>query len=621
MLILFFGMYVQKYSCNQVSGNQQNKVISEAKGVTGIIISEAKNTAKTERYLLRIDQLKFKDSLYSYSANVLLYLSKSEENISFDYGDRIFANVSLAKIQGPKNPEDFDYAKFMRRKGYEFQAFAKNDDLIILNKNNGSKFMDFAIAMRNYFQSVLKENFRNPDNFHIAEALILGQKDDLPNDVRSAFADAGAIHVLAVSGLHVGIIYQMLIYILSFLKRWKYGSTGIFFISVFILFGYALITGFSPSVSRAVIMFSILALSKLINRRSNIYNNLGLAAFIILIIDPMMIFDLGFQLSFLAVFSIVFFYPYLTSTVEINNSILDKMYKLTCVSLAAQIGTFPITIYYFHQFPNFFILSNFIVIPFAAIILTFGIALLVLHFFPLLENLLAWLLEMSINIMNRSIFIIQELPYSVTKDIYYDHWHLIFSVFILSSLMLVLIYREKRFVFGLLTSICLLAGYQWYLHYSFSKQSELVLFSSKNRDYIAILDGRYMQINFDLDEKEQSDFWKYSLSAYTRERAVSKIIAPQEHSFAENSVLSSWFWNGQILIKPKENCHLTQSPDWVLIDSENAKMVLESDFNPVKGFILGNNIPFFIRSKIIEKLKERNSAFHDLKSEGALVLK
>ncbi|QNL21524.1 ComEC family competence protein [Hyphobacterium sp. CCMP332] len=620
-LLFLFGIFIQKYSSRYISDNQRITEVLSAEGISGIIISESKETAKTTRYLLRVEQIKKGDKTIDVNFKTLLYLKKSDVRKMLEYGDLVYINNSPKRIVGPKNPESFDYASFMRRKGFLFQVFTESSDVLILEKDKGSPIIKMALKIRNYFQFVLKDNISNPDNLHVAQALILGQKDDLPNEVREAFADAGAIHVLAVSGLHVGIIYQILIYLLSFLNKLKYGRQGLFFITVTVLFAYAAITGFSPSVSRAVIMFSTLALSKLINRRSDIYNNLALAAFIILIIDPMMIFDLGFQLSFLAVFSIVFFYPYFTNRVEFSNSMLDKMYKLSAVSLAAQIGTVPITLYYFHQFPNLFILSNFIVIPFAGIILSLGIALLAFHFLVFIKSIIAYVLDLSISILNKSVFIIQELPYSVSKALYFDQWQFVISLLILTSFVLILRYRQKRFAYLLLIFISCFGGYQWYLNYLFSNQKEMILFSEKDNDFVALVNGKNLQIDIDTDQMEQSNFWKYSLSAYSREKGIEKITSPQSDFFKAMSSYDCWFYDDLILVKPKKKIEFSKDVDYLIIDSLNAKMVLQSNFNPIKGFILGNNIPYFIRLKIIKELKEKNKAFHDLRSEGALVLK
>ncbi len=593
----------------------------KADGIFGIIDSESKETAKTNRYLLKVEQLRIDGNAVDVQFKTLLYLKKSKLKQSLDYGDLVYVNKAPTRIEGPKNPENFDYAQFMQRKGYLFQVFSEKSDLVILEKDRGNPYIKLALKIRNHFQYVLEENISDPDNLHIAKALILGQKDDLPNELRAAFADAGAIHILAVSGLHVGIIYQILIYLLSFLNKTKYGRVGLFLITLMVLFSYAAITGFSPSVSRAVIMFSTLALSRLIKRSSDIYNNLALAAFILLVIDPMLIFDLGFQLSFLAVLSIVFFYPYFTHGIEIHNSLLDKMYKLSAVSLAAQIGTVPITLYYFHQFPNLFILSNFVVIPFAGIILSLGIALLAFHSLVFFKSLLAYGLELSISILNKSVFIIQELPYSVSKEIYFDHWQFVLSIFILFSIILILRYRHKHFAYLLLILITCIGTYQWFLNYSFSNQKEMILFSANDKDYIALVHGKNLQIDINSDQLKKSNFWKYSLAGYVREKGIEQISPPKAEFYKVKSNFDCWFYNDLILLKPKAKLEFLKEIDYIIIDSLNAQMVLQSDFNPVKGFILGNNIPYFNRLKIIKELNEKNLAFHDLRSEGALVLK
>ncbi|NJO90405.1 MAG: ComEC/Rec2 family competence protein, partial [Chloroflexia bacterium] len=246
-----------------------------------------------------------------------------------------------------------------------------------------------AYDLRSSILSVYQSSGIQGDEFAILAALTLGVKDYLSDEIVEAYSDSGAMHVLAVSGLHVGILMAMLNMIFSFFwKRKKLLVLKSIIILVF-LWLFALITGLAPSVTRSALMFSFFILSKNSGKRPSSYNSLAAAAFIILLFNPNALFHVGFQLSFLAVISILLFQQKLYRTIDIKNKYLDYFWQLTTVSLAAQIGTTPISIFYFHQFPIYALLTNIIVIPAAAIILNAVILLLIANFYAPLAKIIA----------------------------------------------------------------------------------------------------------------------------------------------------------------------------------------------------------------------------------------
>jgi len=253
---------------------------------------------------------------------------------------------------------------------------------------------------------------RDTDAIAVASTLILGYKADLSNDVLQAYSKTGTIHVLSVSGAHVAIIYILLALVLGFLDRYKYGKLFKANVIIGLIWYYSLLSGFSPAVCRAALMISMVIIGKTYNRYINTLNILAISAFLLLIYDPLYITDVGFQLSYLAVFGLIVFQPLVYKWVKFKGKWADKLWAVCSVSIAAQVITFPLSAFYFHQFPVYFLISNlFIIIPSAVIIYT-GILFLLLPQVPFVSAGLAFVLEKSIMLMNKALAVIEHAPFA-----------------------------------------------------------------------------------------------------------------------------------------------------------------------------------------------------------------
>ena len=326
---------------------------------------------------------------------------------------------------------------------------------------------EYAYLFREKLLSIFKKDGISGDEYAVASALLLGYKEALAPEIISSYASAGAMHVLAVSGLHVGIIYLVLNGLLFFLVKIKHGNTIKAILLILFLWAYALLTGLSPSVIRAVTMFSFIIIGKMLYKNTNIYNTLGVSAFLLLLINPFLIVEVGFQLSYLAVFGIVLIFPklyelwnmdYLICNFYSFGWLADKIWAIICISIAAQIATFPLGLLYFHQFPNYFIFSNLIVIPLATVIIYLGILVLLTSPVGWLSGAIAKALIFIINFLNNSVVFIEQLPYSVTQGIsisIFETW--IIYLLIASMLTYFMIVRVKYLNFGLFFLIVLLS--------------------------------------------------------------------------------------------------------------------------------------------------------------------
>lgn len=364
---------------------------------------------------------------------------------SLSYGDLLFVQGKPVPTLPPANPGEFDYRGYLVYNRIHHQHFIR-DQFVLIGHRPPNWFVSKASFLRNKSINVINSFIAEESVRGIVLALVLGVKDDLQDDVIQAFSATGAMHVLAVSGLHVGIIYAIIFLLLKRFgiskPKYKYWRA---LISILVLWCYALLTGLSPSVLRAVTMFSFISVGQALSRHTNIYNTLAASALVLLLYNPYLIMSVGFQLSYLAVFGIVYLQPRLYALIEVNHWLLDKVWAITCVSIAAQLATAPLSILYFHQFPSYFLLSNLFIIPAAFIILISGLLLLSTSFILPLASALGWLMTKFILLVNGLVFWVSQLPRSTVRGIYisiFDTW-LIYGVMV----SVILCFARKRLIY------------------------------------------------------------------------------------------------------------------------------------------------------------------------------
>lgn len=353
------------------------------------------------------------------TGKVNLYIDQ-KLGASIEFGDILLIKGSPQLSDGPKNPGEFDFRNYLIYNNIFHQQFAGKDFHLVGNEVFWwEKPIEYSIQARNYCATLLSKHIQNKDAKAVLLAITLGVKDELDNELQASFSAAGAMHVLAVSGLHVGIIYGI---ILLIFKRFKLNSWKrrwwMAIASILLLWAYAFITGLSPSVLRAVTMFSFVAIGKAKNTNSSIYNTLAASAFVLLCWNPYLIMSVGFQLSYLAVFGIVYLQPKFYRMLDLKNYWLDKIWEISCVSLAAQIATAPLSVLYFHQFPTYFLFSNLFVIPAAFIMLIMGLMVLVFGNIPYLGASINWITESFVNLVNKMVFGVRQVPGSTIEGIH-----------------------------------------------------------------------------------------------------------------------------------------------------------------------------------------------------------
>ena len=438
------------------------------------VVSLPGHRTNSIRLAARLEYVLTDSGGFSAETGILLYLPVTSDSIP-NVGDRIVGFGFLRPVPAPLNPGAFDYKSYLRRQGVMRQVWLTEGNVKVLKQKACRDVFYYAELVRQRLLNVLYRAGYEPDVNAVASAILLGYDDLLDAELRQTYTGSGAMHVLCVSGLHVGIFYAMFAALLFPFARTRRGEVIKTIILLVLIWGYACITGLSASVSRSATMFTFVCIGGGFKRRTSVLNSLTASAFFLLSINPYFLFEAGFQLSFAAVAGIVTFQPVLAQWCYTGNKVLAYCRDLFTVSIAAQLFTVPIILFGFHQFPNYFILSNLIVIPLSYLVLVTGMATLLLSWIPLVGSLIARLLGFLISLMNDGVSFIENLPGSVTHATIFGLpesillWLAVFGIF-----FWVVMSRKQGLVISLISLIIMIVSIH-YQEISYSKQHVLVV--------------------------------------------------------------------------------------------------------------------------------------------------
>ena len=392
--------------------------------------------------------------------------------------DRLIFVGKYTLIPPPKNPYQFNYKRYMERKGVLGRAEVITFSIV---KNNTVGFMANIEKMRSHLTAIINQNF-NRESAALLNTLLLGKRSDLDENIYQQYVDAGAVHILAISGLHVGIITALLLLLLQKMPNLGFYRPLRYFILLAGLWTFALMAGASPSVLRATIMFSFVGLGTLIRRKQGRFDALMLSMLFLLLINPYYLYDVGFQLSYAAVFSIMKFYPIMRKWWQPENKYIRWIWSLFLVGLSAQIVVLPISLYYFHQFPILFFVSNLVVVPLLQPILIGGIIALCLGGLGILPYPIIFVLEKLITLMNILVAFIAHQEMFIIRNIPFTTPLLLSSLVIVLVLIIFVHYRKYKVLVALLVSVLLFQGVLFYHKYQLETTEEMLVFS-KYKDH------------------------------------------------------------------------------------------------------------------------------------------
>lgn len=533
---------------------------------------------------------------YPDKKKAVLYIQQSKEALNLEAGDEILFFAEMQPFKNYGNPDNFDYSRYMKIKGYSASAYVATTDwsktgrkpaaLAAVSQRLRSKALDF-------YKKLELDN----DAGALISALTLGYKKELTEDLQEAFRVTGTAHVLAVSGLHVGIIFIVINLAFSFLG--KHGNPFIIrqFMVIIALWAYVFVAGMSASVVRAAIMLTINCVANMVNRRGFTYNTLAAAAFFILIYSPFSLYDISFQMSFAAVFAILFFQPKLKEIYTPRHKITKYIYNLLIISFSAQLGVFPLVLYYFSTFPTYFFITNLLVVPLIGIII-YSIVPVIL--FNILTSMDVWIIEFFnsafqwvfgavVELTLQTVYIAEKLPFAQISDVHISLVQLILLlIFIIIFGFWIFSRLSKPLIASLVVFLILMLTVTYDL---LSEQSlQLVVFNRNNKSEI------------DVYYENKRCF------IHIPENGIIPITNRSVVRLSDNTILN-YFSDNKFRLD-------------VLIlsgDSFSTDQLLQL-FNP-EIIVLDSSVPAYYSNRMREECNSLGVRFHDVRENGAFSLK
>ncbi len=438
----------------------------------------------------QVEKIIQKDSSINCKGKLLLYFSKDSISSQLKYGDRIIVHKSLQEIKNSGNPGAFNYQQYAAMQLVFHQLYLKPNDWVKLEGENVNQFKQFIINARNKILSILRKNLPpNKDELGIAEALLIGYTSDLDRDLVKAYSNTGVVHIIAISGMHLGLIYILLGWIFCRIPGIKKSKILQLVFMLTSLWLFAILTGAAASVIRSAVMFTFIAIGKTVSKKSSIFNSMAASAFVMLCYNPYFLWDLGFQLSYLAVIGIIIFQATFYDWIYFKNKVANEVWKMMAISLAAQVFTFPICIYYFHQFPNYFLITNIIAVPLSSAILFMEIGLVALSWIPWLSEWLGKLVGGMLWLMNQTILWVSELPFSV--------WEKIPATLVSTALLYLIVFclcswlmKKSKIAFRLfLFSLLAFTLLQSYGEWKIKNQQKVIVYNIPQHQAIDFING------------------------------------------------------------------------------------------------------------------------------------
>ena len=494
LFFVFLGMLVY-------SNYNQKPVFYEEGKFSAVVFEIPEEKPNSYQVVLKIDAIAANDSIVPVQEKVVAWFEKSPAAKQLKPGSWLVFDRTPQIVENKGNPFEFDYKAYLARQKIYRQVYIPTNSWRIIQAENKFSISVFAEKIRLQLLKIYRQQNLGENEMQILSALTLGYKRGLDPETRRIFASAGAMHVLAVSGLHVGIVYMVLGFLLGFLRRQKAGRVVFVALVVFVLWFFAFLTGLSPSVSRAATMFTFVVIGNNIGRQTNIYNTLAASAFLLLLINPNNLFEVGFQLSYTAVFGIVFLQPRLEQLVNIKYKFPLYFWKLLTVSVAAQIATFPVSVFYFNQFPVYFWISNLFVIPAVIFLIPSGMALLIFHRIPVLSEIISTLIDKTVGLVYDALQFIENLPHSIIEFSLLPA-ELIFLAGSMLALFVFISSKSRRyfklamFLFLLVVTTTLTAEIRSLL------RNELIVYNEPGNVIVHLISGNQ---NYIISEKEIMD--------------------------------------------------------------------------------------------------------------------
>jgi competence protein ComEC len=566
------------------------------------------------------------DSCIKTKGTIILYFKKDSTLSTLEYGSQLIITKPLQEIKNSGNPGGFDYKRYSLFKGITHQVYLKQDEFEILSTTNKNLVQQFLNKSRTKVLSILRKNIKGEKELGLAEALLIGYKDDLDKTLVQSYSNTGVVHVIAISGLHLGLIYWLLILLFKPLQKRKINPIAIGWLRpIFILTGlwlFSLLAGAQPSVLRSAVMFTCIVLGDSFARRSSIYNTLALSALLLLCINPYWLWDVGFQLSYAAVLSIVIFMQPIYNLFYTKNKILDLILKLNAVTIAAQILTVPLSIYHFHQFPNYFLLTNFLAVPLSSLIVLGEILLCVVSFIPVIAIFIGKILSLLIWIMNSYIERIEILPFSLLDGLQISILQTILLFGVAAGFGFWLMEKSKA---GLKYALAALFGFVVLRTISFiqaDNRQQLIVYNVPQKRAIDLIDGRKYFFVGDSDLLADDFIRNFHIKPSRVLHRIEPAINFENYQQPENLII----YNSKKIMTLSETKYFSPLGEKIPVDllliSGNPKLYFNklAETFSIKQVVFDGSCPTWKINYWKKDCDSLHIPYHDVSEKGAFVM-
>lgn len=566
---------------------------------------------------------------------VMAYFEKNERSLSLKYGDVIAFFEPPKFVEPPKNPEQFDYQKYLYRKGVLRQIYLKDNSWEIIRESCVNPIYAFSYRLRDFLLNTMQDLGIDGDEYAVASAILLGYDETLPTELRQKYVAAGSMHILCVSGMHVGVVFMVFSYLLGFLnKRKPWQNVLKQSLLLFMIWFYALLAGMAPSILRSTIMLSFVIVGDMIKRNGMILNSLAASAFLLLCINPENLFNVGFQLSYCAVIGIVVLQRPIYNLFYIKNKFFDKIWELTAVTLAAQIATAPFSIYYFHQFPSYFWLSNLFMGPISTAVIIGGMVMLLIFFIPYINIGVAFCVKWMIYAMNFVVSWIENMPFSIIKGLYINALEFLCLVVALILLMITIEYKKKYIMFWMLSMLLIFSASQMIRAVLQCDQMSVTVYYMNKNTVVDFVCGREHMLVCDTVVVNNPTIASFSIENNLIKEGVCKngaLLSVDEERFENyymkkcRNILS--FGKKTIAFYDEKSTYgvkMQYRPQLnylIVYGCNNVDLEKLLNCYIIDLLIIDGSLPDYLRYKIINQANEIGQEYYDVKNSGACVLK
>lgn len=596
---------------------------TEWQGYEARVVLPAESRRKTYKTEVEVSRIKVGNKWQSATGSILVYIDKTASIPQ--YGDLLLIRGTPRLVEPPPNPDQFDYRQFLQYRQIFHQQYLRTTDFRQTGQNQAVWYKRWAYQLSAWSNGQLKRLVPWPREYAVAKAMVLGLRDEMDPDLVQAYSVAGAVHVLSVSGFHIAIFVGILTTLLGFLKKRKRGQWLYLGLTLLILWFYAVLTGLSAPVIRSAVMFTIFLLAQPLGRKQNTENALFGSAFVLLLLDPLLLFSVSFQLSYSALAGIIFWQPALQRSLDFESKWGNQLWAITAVAFTAQLATFPLCVYYFNQFPVYFWLVNPAVMGLAFLQLPLTLATIAFSWVPFLAEGLGWATTIITWFLNQTVVWTEMLPFSRLAGLAFSKWEVILVYALMATLWLVLQQRHRRWLWATAALSLLLARIQVFENQQYKAQKLLVVHAVPRQTLVSLVVGQRALMIADTAFLNDSRAFDFYLDDFYTQHGIRQATRISLQATPTNSPLLTQFWWGQLLVWQGQRILFVEKPiinaptaDWIIV----RKNAYRKTADLVKAFgsqrvVLDNSNKTYVLDNFLEEAP--NLPYYFIHKKGALL--